>query len=226
MCTLKLHICECLQTLAYIWAMGTHWHTPSQTTPHPLYHSTCGQVTQAPIPPQGMEQTLLNVLTQVHGLSPVDTGLNHALFSLSFAKHSWSLLRAYPRLHSHCHTPTCRLNHFRSLLLFLISFSFAATHAVILAALSLPLTHTLFPGFPQAGLQPPPQCTHWEKAISCMVPSPGQFLVPHPAQREKSDHRSGECPAAHEARQRDGRGQRGFVSLSQLTACTQSQGQF
>lgn len=143
MCTLKLHICECLQTLAYIWAMGTHWHTPSQTTPHPLYHSTCGQVTQAPIPPQGMEQTLLNVLTQVHGLSPVDTGLNHALFSLSFAKHSWSLLRAYPRLHSHCHTPTCRLNHFRSLLLFLISFSFAATHAVILAALSLPLTHTL-----------------------------------------------------------------------------------
>lgn len=117
-------------------------HTLAYTlpnNPHPLYHSTCGQ---APIPPQGMEQTLLSVLTQVHGLSPVDTGLNHALFSLSFAKHSWSLLRAYPRLHSHCHTPTCRLNHFRSLLLFLISFSFAATHAVILASLSLFLSPT------------------------------------------------------------------------------------
>lgn len=146
MCTFKLHICECLQTLAYIWAMGTHWHTPSQTTPHPLYHSTCGQVTQARLhsshPTSGHGVDTPKCSHESTWALSCRHGLNHALFSLSFAKHSWSLLRAYPQLHSHCHTPTCRLNHFRSLLLFLISFSFAATHAVILAALSLFLSPT------------------------------------------------------------------------------------
>lgn len=56
-------------------------------------------------------------------------------------------------LHTHCHTPTYRPNHFLSFL-FSIFFTFIPTHAVILASLplSLCLPHSLFPGFSQAGL--------------------------------------------------------------------------
>lgn len=72
---LNLHICECPQTLAYICAMGIH--PPKQ----PLIHQTTvhvgkclGYVCIASIPPQGMGQTLLSVLTQVYRFSPVDMG--------------------------------------------------------------------------------------------------------------------------------------------------------
>lgn len=165
---LSLHICECPQTLAYICAMGTLWHIPSQTTPHPSYHSSRGQVSRA--------RFYRSYPTLGHGadtskcshpsLQDVSCrhGLNHLLFSFSFAKHSWSLLWVHPLLYSHCHTPTCRLNHFLPPSFSHLFLFNSHPRSNPSCSLSSSHPHTLFPGFPQAGQQPPPQFMDWEKS--------------------------------------------------------------
>lgn len=127
------------------------WHTgtPPPPTPHPSYHML------------RVDKCLRFICIDSHpAAGHADTGLcchtrtvscRQGLNPIPFS-HPQPVLQARPLLPIHRQTPTCRQNRFLFSFLFPMSFSFAATHTVILASLSSSHPHTLFPGFPQAGV--------------------------------------------------------------------------
>ena len=161
-------ICSCLHTCAYTYLLsdtntpvhrvgiGTYPPTDPCLT-HAGLTFTCGYIHQICIHSSPISKhTTTHIPSLRYRLKACSSLhfplLTHLHCAISLAgTHVFSA--GIPTLHTHCHMPTYKPNHFLSFL-FSIFFTFIPTHAVILASLplSLCLPHSLFPGFSQAGL--------------------------------------------------------------------------
>lgn len=228
-----MYTCACPQTPTYLCMRHTlvHTHTHISLTQACLPF-TCGYMctqntqicTQNYSPTWKYPSTHIPFLTyRLKACSSLHFLLLTYLHFKISPECTHSLLQAYPLLHTHCHTPTYRLNHFLSSFLFPIPVSFIPTHTVILASplsLSLSLSPTQFVSWFPTGWAIATFLAHvlirQEVAYPVPIPrTPSMFPTSTwDSPSAKAATGPEEFSADPEAHRRDGSGQGGFAPLS------------